>query len=183
MNIVYIAFDPGKTGGYAAIQPADGIYTEQVKVGIMPLIGKGKGADIDVPQLRKLLVDWKNFGVDRCVVFIENVHAIQQSGASTAFQFGRSLGILEGLVAGLNIQYVKVHSKTWQGFCFQGVTPIYKTNTKTKSGISTDTKAMAKIACNRLYPEVDLRKSLRAELPHDGIADALLICHYGKLNH
>lgn len=176
----YFAFDPGKLGGWAFIIPGDGAYVEKIEVGMMPLIGKGKGADYDLPRIKRLLVS-ANERCERLVVAIEDVHAVQKSGASTAFQFGRGLGILEGIVAGMGIPYVKVYSKTWQKTCFEGVPSVMRKNDKTVSGVSSDTKAMSKIAVARLYPNVDTTKSARAENPHDGICDALLIAHHAKV--
>lgn len=175
----YFAFDPGKTGGWAFILPADGVYPEKVELGITPLIGKGKGADFDLPRIKELLVS-ADCRCDKFLVAVEDVHAVQGSGAATAFQFGRSLGIIEGLIAGLGVPYVKIYSKTWQKLCFEGIPIITKVNTKTKTGLSTDTKAMSKLAAARLYPNVDLRKSAKADNPHDGITDALMIAHYIK---
>lgn len=172
---VYIGFDVGKNGGIAKISP-DG----KVEVQIMPLIGKGKGSEID----KKEIANWLG-GMDKSqvVVVIEDVHSIFGTSAGSNFQFGRALGILEGLIEGLQLQYVKVSPKTWQAVCFEGVPVIKKPGKKETGRGSLDTKAMALVAAQRLYPKVDLRRSLKAEKPHDGIIDALLMAHFARLKY
>jgi hypothetical protein len=52
------------------------------------------------------------------LVVIEDVHSIFGSSSKSNFQFGRSLGILEGVVNALDIPYVKVQPKEWQKVSF-----------------------------------------------------------------
>jgi len=79
----------------------------------------------------------------------------------------------------LSIPYMKVPPKTWQKELFIGIPEISKSNNKTKSGESRDTKAMALMAAKQLYPTVDIPIAVGTKKEHDGAVDALLICDYG----
>jgi hypothetical protein len=114
---------------------------------------------------------------------MENVHSIFRVGAKSNFQFGRALGIIEGILEALEIPYYKIQPKKWQEVCFEGVPRIMKPGKPATGRGDTDTKAMALVAAQRLYPKLDLRKSTRAEKAHDGIVDALLLAHYAKLKY
>jgi len=175
MNKVYVGIDVGKNGGVVAIYP-----TEVVAVNAVPKI---KGSqEVDLQALSQLLRD--HCSIDNSVHYvIEDVHSIFGTSAKSNFQFGRILGFLEGVVVGGQMPFTKVQPKAWQKVCFEGVTPITKPGTRAKGRGAYDTKAMALIAAQRLYPSVDLRKSSRAEKPHDGIVDALLLAHYAKVKN
>lgn len=105
---------------------------------------------------------------------MEDVHAIFGASAKSTFNFGWSLGIIEGVLSGMGIAYTKVAPKEWQREMWQGIRPVYKSgNSK-----AIDTKATSLLAAKRLFPNEDLRRSARATLPHDGIVDALLMAEY-----
>jgi hypothetical protein len=86
---------------------------------------------------------------------------------------GYQVGILEALCVSLNLPYHKVKAKVWQKDMFQGVPEL------TKSG-KRDTKGMALVACQRMFPTLKLTFGERATKPHDGLVDAVLIAAYGK---
>jgi hypothetical protein len=52
-----------------------------------------------------------------------------------------------------------------------------------KSNGKRDTKAMALIACKRIFPDIDLTLTSRANKPHDGYIDAILMAEWGKRNN
>lgn len=173
-----IGIDVGKSGGIAVI------YGEEIHVYKTPLIAKG---EIDIGEIKKIIVDHIIIGgnkdqdlTTRCV--IEDVHSIFGVGAKSNFQFGRSLGILEGITMSLGISMTKIAPKTWQKEMWQGIQPIQiNTGKKTKEGnikYKVDTKGTSLIACKRTYPNVNLLPSERSTKPHDGIVDALLLAGY-----
>ena len=164
---IRIGIDPGKDGFISANVDGDLIFDP------MPTIGK----EYDLDTFDSILRAYKEVGGDiHCCV--ENVHAIQGGGATSNFQFGKGVGIIEALLASNKIPTTKVSPIKWQKLAWEGVTIQVKPNPKNKSGKSTDTKATSLIAAKRLYPDVDLRKSNRARVPHDGKVDSLLILHY-----
>lgn len=120
---------------------------------------------------------------DHVVVILEDVHSIFGTSAGSNFEFGRGLGILEGVLEALEISYFKIAPKKWQATMFEGVRVIEKPGTKAKGRNAYDTKAMALVAVQRIYPKLDLRKSSKAEKPHNGIVDGLLMATYAKLKY
>jgi len=163
MTKIRIGIDIGKNGGVAVFR--DGICEEALAT---PQIG----GEIDVPALRNTLLDWRLVDIHAC---IEDVHSIFGASAKSNMQFGRSLGIIEGLLHGLLIPFTAVTPKTWQKEMWEGVNVIKKSGKN-----SNDTKAMSLIACKRLYPNLCLNDNPRARTPHDGLVDAVLIgayCH------
>jgi hypothetical protein len=154
----YIGIDLGLNGAITIIHP-DG-YIESAK---MPVIGKL----IDIPSLKYIIAR-----KDAVVVF-EDLGVIFGTSKATAFSMGYQVGIVEALCVSLNLPYHKVKAKVWQKDMFQGVPEL------TKSG-KRDTKGMALVACQRMFPTLKLTFGERATKPHDGLVDAVLIAAYGK---
>lgn len=170
--MIYIGVDPGKGGGIVAF------HADSNKVETFPI--PKIGTEIDRIKLKFIFEDLKEKDPNT-MVCLEEVHAIFGSAAGATFSFGHTAGLIEGVLVGLNISCVLVQPKTWQKVCFQGVSIISKL---TKTGKKrNDTKAMALVAAQRLYPEVRLQKSERAKKAHDGIVDALLLMHYLKVHY
>lgn len=169
-NKIFIACDPGKSGGIASIHPDGEILTHRI-----PLIKD----QIDTKAMALIFTNYfELFGKD-LFFGIEDVHSIFGVSAKANFQFGRVCGLIEGYVTGLKIPHLYVQPKTWQAISFSGVPKMFESGSDKK----IDTKAMALIAAQRLYPEADLvaGATARATKPHDGIIDALLIAHYLKM--
>lgn len=158
MNKLYIGIDIGLNGGIAILYP-DG-HVEKAK---MPVIGK----IIDIPSLKHTI------NRRDAVVVFEDLGVIFGSSKATAFSMGYQVGLLEALCVAGNMPYHKVKAKMWQKEMFQGVPEL------TKSG-KRDTKGMALVACQRIFPAMDLTFTERAKKPHDGLVDALLIAEYAK---
>jgi hypothetical protein len=171
---VVIGVDPGLDGGLAAI--ADGALvklrdmptkTKEVRkrckrgkdAGQMKTFGKRSvDADQVADFVTTLLADHP--GADVCC-FSEFVTSRQGEGVSTAFKFGRSDGIIEGVMAGKGIPYVRVTSITW----------------KKQAGIppKSDKSASIAIAIAR-HPNAT---GVITKKKHDGRADAILIADHG----
>jgi hypothetical protein len=154
----YIGIDIGLNGAIS-IMYADG----HIESAPMPVIGKV----IDIHTL-KYIINRKD-----AVVVFEDLGVIFGTSKATAFSMGYQVGILEALCVSLNLPYHKVKAKVWQKDMFQGVPEL------TKSG-KRDTKGMALVACQRMFPTLKLTFGERAIKPHDGLVDAVLIAAYGK---
>lgn len=178
MKKVSIGIDVGKLGAIA-IQHEGG----RIECHKMPLIGKVW----DTHAMKDILKPFRaGNGIYEAMVVIEDVHAIFNSSANTTFQFGQGAGLLEGILAAYEIPFVKINPKKWQELCFQGVPEIHQLTTKVKDNVKEgkkkiDTKAMALVAMKRIYPNQPLNFGGRAEKPHEGLVDAVLISHYCKL--
>lgn len=175
MNQISVGIDVGKNGGIVIID-SDGEVTTMAT----PKVNKD---EIDIHQIVEVLSALKENG-NKVHIAIEDVHSIFGVGAKSNFQFGRALGILEGVVIGLGISFTKVAPKTWQKEMWMGVKPVeINTGKKTKDGntkFKIDTKGTSLLAAKRLYPDLDLRATERSKKAHDGIVDALLIATFVK---
>ena len=99
-----LGVDPGKTGALALT-----VANELVAVEDMPTIDKRVNATV----LAKLVDDWcYQHGIRLAV--IENVHAMPKQGISSAFNFGRGLGVVEGIVLAKAIPVTFVSPAKWK---------------------------------------------------------------------
>jgi len=157
----YIGIDPGKTGGIVVLDSGAFIIDKMET----PTIGN----EYDLQAMREILIKHQD-----STVTIENINGHVAKGRTTAFVMGKGVGIWLGLLAGIGVAHTLVSPQDWQKQMWKGV-PVQK-----KSSGKKDTKAMSLIAAQRLFPNADLRKSEKAEKPHDGIVDALLLAEYGR---
>lgn len=168
-----IAIDPGKTGSIVVIDEKNTVTVHNVKQ-----VGK----EIDIQDLAEFLL---SYCVDSYCV-IEDVHSIFGAGAKSNFQFGRALGIVEGIVSTLGIPYTKVTPKVWQLVMWQGIKPVLiNTGKKKKDGSvkhKVDTKATSQLAAKRLFPNVNFVPTARSSKDHGGAIDASLMALYCKRN-
>lgn len=72
------------------------------------------------------------------------------------------------LRGGLRAPFIPIDPKMWQAVMFRGM-------------LSGDSKDKSIRRAKELYPNISLQKTLRSTTPNDGMSDALLIAHYGKL--
>ncbi len=167
---VSIGIDIGKDGGIAVLHDGRHMFSCATP--------QDKDGDIDVGLLRRIVRDWIPIKQHDLVICVEDVHSVYGSSAKSNFQFGRSAGIIEGLLTGLGLGFLLVAPKVWQGFAWEGVELIKK---KTKKGkMANDTKAISIAAAKILFPDVELRRNERCYTAHTGIADSLLIAAYGN---
>ena len=149
-----VGIDPGLTGAVAILED-DG----SVGVIDMPCVPKssGKGGEVCAELLAKALRESVSRD-DR--IFVEAVHAMPGNGATSMFGFGRSLGVVLGVLAALGLPYELVRPMKW----------------KRAAGIVGKPKDASRGAALRLYPAAaDLLKRKK----DSGRADAILIGHYG----
>jgi hypothetical protein len=165
--------DPGLAGGLCILQKGD--THNVVDVRIMPITSTSD-KDINMGVIKNYLSYYKPHLtiIERQIVvrprMVEGKEQRQGLGsaAKTMFNYGRLIGLLEGI--GLN--YVVVDSREWQSHYADMAPPIkwtYNKPTKTRSvSIAVD-----------LYPTVNLFRTSLCHKPHDGMAEAVLLAHYG----
>lgn len=169
--LAVLGIDPGHDGGLALLN----IEADNVFVRVMPkhkaqIIGyRGRKAiksktSIDVSGL----VTWirscqMQYDVSLCA--LESVHSISGQGITSAFSFGKGYGEVIGVLTALDIDVRYVEPQVWK----QVILP------------NTEKDKQAAISwCQQTYPNVNLLMTPRAKVPHDGVADALCICEYGR---
>ena len=172
MSKIRVGIDPGKESYICVWREEEGFEFFQ-----LPTVGKE--TDINgVAKLFSTIAETITVDDDYHAV-IESVHAIYGSSASNTFEFGKMLGVLEGLLCAYRIPYTKVQPKTWQKEMWQGVSLQTKKSSTGKTQIN-DTKAMSEVAAKRLFPTIDLRKNERCKIADHNKVDALLLCEYAK---
>jgi len=172
----FIGIDPGKIGGIVSLNNEG----DKEEIYLIPKIH-------NVVDLRLLGEIFDSFDIENTVITMEKIHALGNVGAKSTFEFGRIYGMLEGIFASKGFTYTLTTPKIWQKEMFEGVDEIRKPSKINKNGKTVkgrvDTKKMAAIACNRLFPDIDLNtteKGNKSKNVHDGLADALLIAEYTK---
>ena len=167
----YIGIDPGKNGALVLLDD-----NKFIAWCVMPTT---KDNEIDAHQLGCWVKTWTQSDYN-CV--LEDVHSIFGMSAKSNFQFGRALGILEGVLASNDIKVTKITPKVWQKEIWGNTLPISTdTGKKLKSGLpqlKIDTKATSLLVAKQLFPDVNLLATTRSKVPHDGLVDALLIAEY-----
>lgn len=168
---IYCGVDPGKSGGLAFLYE-----TGQLDLHKIPLVAE----EISIVDLQMIFDVYVEDGTIVCAV--EDVHSIFSVSAKANFQFGRSLGIIEGIVACKGIQWLKVAPKEWQKTAWQGIPVVRKPSDKPGKDGPVDTKAMSLHASKRLFPNESFIPTARSKKPHDGLIDAALIAYYLKVS-
>lgn len=115
-----LGIDPGVSGGFAVVRYRDlrsgNHAVDLLAVGRFPTlevkVGRTKRTRLDVVALADVIYKLSDqFAFD--AVAIEEVHAMPAQGVVSTFTFGRALGIVEGITAGL-AQHIYVPPQRWQ---------------------------------------------------------------------
>lgn len=147
-----IGIDPGVSGAIAVVSEDD----NAISVDDMPTV-EIRGKRHVCPHGLRAVLDGHDLKSVRAVV-LEHVQGVQGTGATSAFSFGRSFGVVEGVVAGLGLALVLVRPQVW-----------------TKAlNVSRDKGDHRRVASN-LWPA---SAGLFARVKDDGRADAGLLCHW-----
>lgn len=154
--MIVVGIDPGKSGAIATLSNNGGAWAI-AGLQVMPLIGKGKGSELDIEAIGRAIA-----AAD--FVAIEKQQVMPKQGIASTGQTMKNYGILVGVVAIMQIPHVLPRPQEWKKTILKGLP-------KDKIG--------AIQYCKQLFPGVSLRASERCKKDHDGIADAICIAHYG----
>lgn len=159
--MLVFGIDPGRKGAICSLDT----HTKQIRFWDMPDISSHR----DVGRVAAYL----EFGLRGAEgIAIEDVHSMHGMSAKSNFQFGRYLGMIEGLTRRLTPDILYIPPKSWQKLC--NLKYIYPKGS-TAQDKARIRKAHAAARCHELYPEAEIygpRGGLK-----DGRADALLIAH------
>lgn len=145
-----VGIDPGVSGAIAIV------FGRDVTCHDMPTIEIRGKRHVCPSGLRDILATVDMEGIDAIV--LEHVQGVQGTGATSAFSFGRSFGLVEGVVAGMTIPLTLVRPQVW-----------------TKDlNLSRDKGAHRQAAIN-LFPK---HADLFSRVKDDGRADATLLAHW-----
>ena len=152
-----IGIDPGITGAIAVIDVDACVVVED-----MPIMTKvsGKGNQINSNELYAKLHNLVTaFDVDS--VYVERVNAMPGQGVSSVFSFGKSAGIIEGVLASLGVKVFFPTPQKW----------------KKNAGLIGKEKDAARTLAITQFPEIADRLTRKKD---GGRADAILIARYGQ---
>ncbi len=145
-----LAIDPGASGALAFFCPTAGTL-EIIDMPTVEVLRGGKKKNEISPQMLAPLINARKPGV----AVIEKVGARPGEAPSFAYQFGRGVGMVEGIVAALHIPIEYVTPQAWQ-----------------KAVGSRDGKDGARQRAAELFPAY---AHLFARKKDDGRADAALM--------
>jgi crossover junction endodeoxyribonuclease RuvC len=155
MSKYCIGVDPGLSGAIAVMSP------ESLKIFDMPTMtvernGKAK-RQVSATELADLLYLYS--GKD-CHVYCERVGAMAGQGVTSVFSFGRSFGMIEGILAALHMPVTYVAPATWVKAVHRGAG-----------------KDASRSRAMELFPDnqADFKR-----VKDDGRSDAALIAYWGK---
>ncbi len=150
-----IGIDPGISGAISVFSWETHTLFEVIDMPTLEVdSGKTKKRHISAAGLRDILVCY----LDSHVV-IERVGAMPGQGVTSMFNFGRSAGIIEGVVAALQIPHTYVAPATW-----------------TKAVGRAAGKDASRMRAMELFPAAKADLFKRAK--DDGRADAALIAYW-----
>lgn len=165
MTKVWIGIDPGLQGAIAVLAP------DEIAVTPMPVVSSAKGRDqYDMAAIVELLdLQAGVHGAQHVLVTCEKLHAMpmEKGGSIANYYRGRSLMMVEMACTALGIPYQLVSPRAWQKLAHSGTS-------------GEDTKQRSIMAAQRLFPGVSLLRTPRSRVPHDGMAEALLLAWYGR---
>lgn len=147
--MIYIGIDPGKSGAFA-IYNGNNDYVEAFFW--------------DEDEFIKILKRYQSVTDQKCIACLEHVHAQPNNGKKQAFDFGHSLGFIEGVLKSLDIPYQLISPMKW----------------KKEFNLIKQDKSMSIKICKQLYPTISLKRTERCTKDSDGMAEALLMATYAK---
>lgn len=159
----YIGIDIGKAG-YFCIMRRDLKPTTIA----MPKIG----TEVDYHGVRAVLATYQH-----CHVIFERLTSLHLASKKANWSLSNQAGTIRGIIIGLNLPFTEVAPKLWQEEMLRGIPEIKDSKNK------RDTKKMALIAVQRLFPEQNLLRTEKCSTPDDGMVDALLIAKYATIKN
>jgi crossover junction endodeoxyribonuclease RuvC len=151
-----LGIDVGLNGAIALV--VDGELVSVVDMPTVTLDRNGKAKrQVSVPELVDII---KQF--DPNEAYVEKVFAMAGQGVTSVFSFGRSLGVVEGVLTTMKIKTTLMTPQTWQ-----------------KGLGMTGGKDGSRARAMELFPE---QTALFKRVKDDGRSDAALIALWGSKN-
>jgi len=152
--MIVLGIDPGLSGALALYNTSEG-SVEIIDMPVLEIVRNGKKKrEVSAQALANQLV-----GRNVTAAFLERVNAMAGQGVTSVFSFGRSSGIVEGVLAAYDIPTTLVTPQAWQKAVGQ------------RAG-----KDGSRERAMQLFPaQADLFQRKK----DDGRSDAVLIAYYG----
>ena len=151
-----LGIDVGLNGAIALV--VDGELVSVVDMPTVTLDRNGKAKrQVSVPELVQVIKDF-----DPTEAYVEKVFAMAGQGVTSVFSFGRSLGVVEGILGAMKSKTTLGTPQTWQ-----------------KRMAVTGGKDGSRARAMDLFPE---QAQMFKRVKDDGRADAALIAAWGVAN-
>ena len=151
-----IGIDPGLSGAVAVLTGSDSLIVIDMPTMTVERNGKSK-RQVSASELAEIIYGAKN---DDTHVFVEKVSAMAGQGVTSVFSFGRSFGMIEGILAAFKLPVTYVAPATWVKAVGRG-----------------QGKDASRARAMELFPNNQADFKLKK---FDGRADAALIAYWGK---
>lgn len=151
-----IGIDPGLSGAVAVLTGTDSLRILDMPTVTVERNGKSK-RQVSASELAEIIYTLKS---DDCHVFVERVGAVSGQGVTSVFSFGRSFGMIEGILAAFKLPVTYVAPATWVKAVGRG-----------------QGKDASRARAMELFPnnQADFKR-----VKDDGRSDAALIAYWGK---
>jgi crossover junction endodeoxyribonuclease RuvC len=151
-----IGIDPGLSGAVVVLLDARNISIFDMPTMTVERNGKAK-RQVSATELAEIIFNFKN---DDTHVYVEKVSAMAGQGVTSVFSFGRSFGMIEGILAAFKLPVTYVAPATWVKAVGRG-----------------QGKDASRARAMELFPNNQADFKLKK---WDGRADAALIAYWGK---
>ena len=148
-----VGIDPGLTGAIAFLWGDGGV--DVLDIPVLPRLS-GKGMQVNARQLYFIL----NSVPPKSLVCFEQVNAMPGQGVTSMFHFGRTVGVIEGVLGSLGLPYEMVRPQVW----------------KKRAGLLKKEKDASRTLALQMYPQIAEKLERKKD---NGRAEALLIARYG----
>lgn len=163
MSKKYVIGIDGGVNGALTVLTDKGIVEQTV----MPTVTGNKGrSEYDCRALVEFLSKYADKDV---MVVLEKAQYTPALGGISSFSFGKSFGMMIGMLEALRMPYMLVAARSWQAIMFRDMS-------------YTDSKQASALVAQRLFPHHDFRATERSKKVHDGKTDSTLIALYGQRN-
>lgn len=151
-----IGIDPGLSGAVAVLTGSDSLIVIDMPTITVERNGKSK-RQVSASELAAIFA---NFNSDDTHVFVEKVSAMAGQGVTSVFSFGRSFGMIEGILAAFKLPVTYVAPATWVKAVGRG-----------------QGKDASRARAMELFPnnQADFKR-----VKDDGRSDSALIAYWGK---
>jgi hypothetical protein len=160
---VYVGLDPGMTGGLAAVSESG----ELLGVAAMPRVNGSTGPQ-DYHAIKEWFVSVKKLG--KVEAALERVSVRPGEGVKSTLTAGTNWGFLKGMLVAIGARYVEPTPQSWK----KALGLPKRSGKERKKG-----KEDAVVLATQLFPGINLTPG-RKRVPHDGMADAVLIAEYAR---
>ena len=153
-----IGIDPGLNGAIAVLQ---GEHLTIIDMPTMTIERNGKSKrQVSASDLAEIIKRFTPLEMNPPIAFCERVSAMAGQGVTSVFSFGRSFGMIEGILAALKMPVTFVAPATW-----------------TRAIGRSPGKDASRARAMELFPNYEY---FFKRVKDDGRADAALIAHWGR---